>query len=330
MTSTYPAWAVSQYTRNALDALPAQADETTPPPVIDEAICRLSLEARRLSNEIGNTVDALHIAFGERKSHTTGNSRGQWPTSTGEITDRARAADPSTPNADPYAQMHYPTIGDILTAMDGYAAQISEIGDVIGPLAELYRVHQWSRVYLVANDNGHVHRHTHCRTCYDTTEFHWITDLSGATDAEVIELSGERTCLVCFPEVRAEILVGRPCRIETPAQRAAREERDAKAAAKAAEAAVKGITTPDGAPLVIVEEIGGHRTLKTLIAAQRAAMDAAYNMRWYGPTHPSTKKWETQVETILPAIAHKRGTTLDAERDALIKKVEIKYRRETR
>lgn len=127
----------------------------------------------------------------------------------------------------------------------------------------------WARYYRVANSNGHVHTHTSCRNTYPTTEWFWVTSLSGATAEEVVEQAGELTCLTCFPTVRAEILVGRPCKIELPREKATREEREARAAKAvelAAKDAAKAIADVDGSVLLDDD----NQPLKTLRAAQMA------------------------------------------------------------
>jgi hypothetical protein len=57
----------------------------------------------------------------------------------------------------------------------------------------------WSRFFLVQNTNGHIHSSMHCSTCYSTTPFGWLPDLSGLTEAEAVEEWGGILCSVCFP-----------------------------------------------------------------------------------------------------------------------------------
>ncbi|NUT90796.1 MAG: hypothetical protein HOY78_02085, partial [Saccharothrix sp.] len=115
----------------------------------------------------------------------------------------------------------------------------------LAPLHTEYARRPWNRVYRVNNTNGHVHAHTACSTTYESTDFVWFPALSGKGATEIVELAGEYTCLVCFGQVRAEILEarkGRPCRIETDDQRTAREQREADAAERAAKATTKAAT----------------------------------------------------------------------------------------
>ena len=57
----------------------------------------------------------------------------------------------------------------------------------------------WSRFYLVCNSNGHIHSSTNCNTCFITTDYAWLTDLSGLTEADAVNAEGEVLCSVCFP-----------------------------------------------------------------------------------------------------------------------------------
>lgn len=202
--------------------------------------------------------------------------------------------------------------------------------------AEFDRRGGWTRIYLVDNSNGHVHTSMNCRNCYSTTQYYWVTELSGSTQEEVVAQAGARTCLTCFPDVREDIIAGRPCTIETPAARAAREEREAKAAAKAAKAAKTGITNPDGTPLMRVDDTrdGGWRetsnVVKTEVAANRNAMEAMFNLMWYSDGHPSAAAWRETVRRSVAALAHKRGTSVEGEQAAIHRKVSAKYQREMR
>lgn len=232
---------------------------------------------------------------------------------------------------DSYAAHLFP-LAESQARLEELSTRLTGLVDEKRPYTEEYsRRGGWSRFYLVDNSNGHLHTHTACSTCYDTTQFCWMTEMSGMTHAEAVEQGGELSCLACFPEHRAEIEAGRPAQIETPNQKKSREERalaEAARAAKQAKAAKKAIANPDGTPLVI--EDSGKRVLKTEIAASRAATQAAFDLLWYGTSHPMAAEWQANVEAILPALAHKRGTTVEHERAELAKKTEAKYRREMR
>ena len=62
----------------------------------------------------------------------------------------------------------------------------------------------WSRFFIVANVGGHIHRKMECSTCYPTTNFGWLPNLSGLTEAEAVEEWGSILCSVCFPDAPVE------------------------------------------------------------------------------------------------------------------------------
>lgn len=68
----------------------------------------------------------------------------------------------------------------------------------------------WSRFYLVTNTGGHIHSSTSCSTCYPSTQYNWLTDLSGLTEKEAVDGYGPRICSVCYPSAPVEWTVGIP------------------------------------------------------------------------------------------------------------------------
>lgn len=109
----------------------------------------------------------------------------------------------------------------------------------------------WSRFFLVTSSQGHIHSSMRCSTCYQTTEYGWLPELSGDTEAEVVTTHGPALCTVCFPSApvedtghkitqsRAQELAWSPDRQEKIAQREAREIVKAEAKAKKAANALK-------------------------------------------------------------------------------------------
>lgn len=97
----------------------------------------------------------------------------------------------------------------------------------------------WSRFYLVKASNGHIHSSMDCSTCFETTEYGWLVDVSGLTEAEAVAAHGERLCSVCFPTAPSAWTDGKAyyARIARETRDARNAEREAKAAAKAAKKA---------------------------------------------------------------------------------------------
>ncbi len=80
----------------------------------------------------------------------------------------------------------------------------------------------WERVFLVTNTNGHYHRSQSCSTCFPTTSFAWVPEMSDKTQEEAIVHAGHMACTVCWPDAPT-----------LPAYQAAVAQHDAEEAAKA-------------------------------------------------------------------------------------------------
>jgi hypothetical protein len=104
----------------------------------------------------------------------------------------------------------------------------------------------WSRFFLVTSSTGHIHSSMHCDTCYDSTTYGWLPELSGLLEAHAVMAHGEVLCTRCFPNAptgdtisvaKAATLAWSPDRDEKRAKAEAAHE--AKAAAKIKKAASK-------------------------------------------------------------------------------------------
>lgn len=60
----------------------------------------------------------------------------------------------------------------------------------------------WSRFFMV--QGGHIHSSMYCSTCRITTQFGWLPDVSGKTEAEAVAEHGALLCTVCFPSAPVE------------------------------------------------------------------------------------------------------------------------------
>lgn len=221
-------------------------------------------------------------------------------------------------------------------------SEVERLLRLIAPLDAEYQRRPWTRAFIVQNTNGHIHSSRACATCYPTTDFGWLPQISGFPQGKIIELAGEMACTVCYPDAPVETR-SRPCQLDTPERLA---ERDAKAAEKAERArvkAAKAITAPDGSPLR--DEFG--LPIATEVTAQNTYVTAACDAilwREHYPAQPLSSFTETgwaqrcarnadehhaTAERLLAALAHKRNTTLDEQRDLLAPKVAKKVRTAT-
>jgi hypothetical protein len=101
---------------------------------------------------------------------------------------------------------------------------------------QISRYNGWSRFFLCISTGGHIHSSTSCTTCTITTQFAWITELSGKTEAEAVDQLGEILCSVCFPTAPAEWTDGisNEAKVRRAAAVEARAERKVEEAAAAA------------------------------------------------------------------------------------------------
>lgn len=67
----------------------------------------------------------------------------------------------------------------------------------------------WSRFFLVPG--GHIHSSMDCSTCNHRgtqTEFGWLPDLSGLSEADAVAIHGPWLCTVCYPSAPVEYTNG--------------------------------------------------------------------------------------------------------------------------
>lgn len=201
-------------------------------------------------------------------------------------------------------------------------AVIAELRAELAPLtAEYARRGGWTRAFAVPG--GHVHRSTSCHTCFVSTSFGWLPQVSGLDEAEIVELAGERACTVCYPTAPVAALA-RPSRLYSADEQADREaaaKRAEELAAKKALAATKAITNPDGSPLRDADRY----VVKTEVAARNGALQCFADLLWYGETHPSAEGWKAYAERAVVALAAKRGVAADEVRAELVGKAEKKH-----
>ena len=161
----------------------------------------------------------------------------------------------------------------------------------------------WVRFWLVLNTNGHIHRGTNCSTCFPTTEFDLLPELSGLTEAEAVDAHGAILCTVCFPTAPVEWTNGKSkASIEAKAQRAAdKAAREAKRLEKA--------LLPNGEPLVVFDANGRWPERIVTLAAAKSWLTSAYE---WDLDHPSYTL--EAVAEVAAAVAAKTGESVDKVR----------------
>jgi len=98
----------------------------------------------------------------------------------------------------------------IKDALDKYDALVVECKARYAELREWTDKYTgWSRFYLVSG--GHIHASMDCSTCNNgksATNFIWLPQLSGLTEADAVASEGAFLCTVCFPSAPVEFTNG--------------------------------------------------------------------------------------------------------------------------
>jgi hypothetical protein len=183
----------------------------------------------------------------------------------------------------------------------------------------------WSRAFLVSNSNGHIHASQDCSTCFPSTRYIWLTDLSGQDRLEIAGLAGEKACSVCYPDAPSEYFA-RKCQLEDPAVVKAREERAVAKAEREAKRIAVGISNPDGSNLLVRnwwDNLGYKENLKT----ERTARIWVKNhiVALAGAKDWQKEKFESvlpDIEKVLVAIAHKNNQSVEFVRAEIQKKAD--------
>jgi len=184
--------------------------------------------------------------------------------------------------------------------------------------AEYVRRGGWTRAWLVTNGNGHVHKEMECSTCYPTTEFFWLTEVSGKSEEEIVDLAGERACTICYPSAPVEKL-SQPTRLFSDEEKS-KAERKAERERKATEKEAKRIAnslTEDGSPIV-VKAFGWDEKL----THQKTAMTWLTDHLAFYPDSVS----DEDVNRVVTALATKRGLSVEEMRAEVDKKAAQKRR----
>lgn len=193
---------------------------------------------------------------------------------------------------------------------------------LIAPLHNEYNRRPWKRYFLVTNDGGHVHRGRNCSTCFPTTHYGWLPQLSGCDEQVMVAEYGEKACTICFPNAPSiyKMLGSRSRQGDAAAD--AKAQRQAKREAAAAKKQAKDLNA-DGSPVTIT--LGGRpERIFTLWEAKNQATSLAGTIALWatrGDLHESRQaEYNAAFETLVEAIAAKTGQEVHAVRADLTKK----------
>lgn len=283
-------------------------DKMTASPVeFDTALAALYQDRYTAAVAITRAWTHVHYAAGDRKDYRTG-----WRMTHEE----ARVKVVALKNNEKESSWSRKSAAELLNGL-GLARQ--KMVDISEEIAEFNRVFRerggWSRIFLVTNGNGHAHSSMDCHTCFPTTQFHWVTELSGHSEAEIVNAAADRACTVCFPTAP----VNKPSTLRTPDEIEKAEAKAKREADKAAREAIRIAKAPtkNGEPLVIDDGSRFGETFKTERAATIWATDA---IAW------GYMNSDRGVQQVIDAIAEKHSVSPESIRAEFEKKADKKRR----
>lgn len=203
-------------------------------------------------------------------------------------------------------------------------ARLAEATEAIAPFEEEFtRRGGWKRYFLVQNTGGHIHRERRCQTCFSTTAYAWLTDLSDCDETEMVAQYGETACTVCFPDAPAMKGWGEYAK-------RIKSDRAAVKAAKQAEKDAKAVFNTEGKRLYKTDRAGEIELVQALAGAiedtQQAEEDEERRERFL----ERAEKAKAHALDIADAFALKRGTTVEDEIEAVTDRVWKKVKRDAR
>jgi hypothetical protein len=216
---------------------------------IDTQIAELETAAARTRSQMSRVADHIMRLAGATPEQDRRGNIVSWSMSFVDATDALRIDHPS------------------LAEWEALSETLDHQVDGLVELRAIYAEHQWSRFFLVNNSNGHIHSSMSCGTCFPTTQYRWVTSLSGQTEAEAVAELGEILCSVCYPSAPSAWTDG-----ESRATVEARAAREAKKAAAAAKKIEKALVPedPTGGYTTVGKANGGWQdTITTTHAAKQ-------------------------------------------------------------
>lgn len=138
----------------------------------------------------------LHRELGSERTEFRGRTR--WSRTDEQVIECARTAEFAPWNRGPAERA--------ITQFDAAQLSIDVITAEIKALNKVFDHHRgWARFFLVAG--GHIHADMDCSTCNNgrqPTEFSWLPELSGLTEADAVAEHGALLCSTCFPSAPTE------------------------------------------------------------------------------------------------------------------------------
>jgi hypothetical protein len=286
----------------------AGMDQQTPVEV-DTALAKLYNEQMGVLSRIEREEGTLHNLAGDRRRVvSSGRQRGtyEWGMTLDEVMEKG-----------PRSSFDESAWASTIEERNSHFERLDEIAAEEQALNQKFLdAGGWPRFFLVQQPGGHIHSSTGCSTCYPTTRFGWLPELSGQSEAEAVENYGGILCSVCYPSAPSEWTEGisKQDAEAKAAREEAKRERDAAKLAKA--------LMPDGKPLRLPDS---RDTLKTQRSAEiwlSDSFDDFYKM--------NDKRHANDRELVLAALEEKTGKSRDELMAETWKRVKARRKREGR
>jgi hypothetical protein len=181
------------------------SDSSRTPFEIDSELAGLYLATQEAVRRQTSILNELHRMVGDRGEHIGRGGRKVFRLTDAEVFGKVQAREFGE-RLMPFEQ----------TSLNNDLARYNELGTAIEKAAKRtaeldaeYDRRPWSRFFLVTSSDGHIHSSMFCSTCRAGTEFGWLPELSGKTEAEAVKAHGPLLCTVCYPSAPVEWTKGR-------------------------------------------------------------------------------------------------------------------------
>lgn len=170
------------------------------PREIDTLLAEAYGKKATAQRKVAMAFESVHYAIKD-KSHYVSRNRKVWAT-TDAVAERTLRERIASGEVEPWNVRSHESV---LATLDEHRAAVAEaVSEMETYEEEFSRRGGWSRFFLVQASNGHIHSSMACSTCYPTTQFGWLPEVSGQTEAEAVANYGAILCTVCFPSAPVE------------------------------------------------------------------------------------------------------------------------------
>lgn len=168
------------------------------PQEIDAQLAELHQAKAKATGRVESAWTAIHWAANDKGHYVSrGRSRQKvWAMSHAEARDKVAEIAQHGAYDSHQAQQALERLAEWEEAVETFDVKIIEIN------TEFNRRGGWSRFFMVPG--GHIHSSLHCSTCRPTTQFGWLPELSGQTEADAVAEHGALLCTVCYPSAPVE------------------------------------------------------------------------------------------------------------------------------